>query len=209
MRKNRLVIGVAITTFVLSCGNIVAGNRLINSSFEDSAGLIKTNGAVGWTAFGTANSSVKSNNLLAHSGTNYLSLFQNFSGGNNFSGVYQSFSTRKNHIWNFSGYLRNGREADYLQEGNSAFLKVDLLISNNVVESIENNMNGQGINMNTPTNDLWLLNSMHIEITNNIDTIRFIVVHAYIGTNYLGGSSSFDDLTVEWVPPSGMTLTIR
>ncbi len=201
---------IICSVFILGfCQITTAGNKLVNPSFEEGSGKIKDGGAVGWTAFGSANSTVISNSVQAHSGTNFLSLFQNFSGGNNFSGVYQSFPTRKGHKWEFSGYLRNGRGADYLQEGNSAFLKVDLLQNGTIIESIENNTNGQGLDASSPTNDLWVFNSMHIDITNDPDTIRFVVIHSYIGTNYYGGSSSFDDLKVEWIPPAGMLYVIR
>ncbi len=172
---------------------------LQNNSFESGVGKIKLGGASGWTPFGTANSTVISNSAIAHSGTNHLSLFQNFSGGNNYSGLYQKFSATQGDKLLFSTFLRNGREADYLQEGNSAWLQVEFWNNGSHVSTIQNNINGQGIDSNTPQDDQWLLNSMSITVPENIDTIRFIAIHAYIGTNYNGGSSSFDDLTVKLV----------
>ncbi len=181
---------------------------LQNNSFESAVGKIKLGGAPEWTPFGTANSTVVSTSAIAHSGTNHLSLFQNFSGGNNYSGLYQSFNTKPNHKWVFSSYIRNGRGTDYLQTENSAWLQVEFWNNGSYVSTIQNNTNGQGIDSNTPQDDQWLLNSMSITVPENIDTIRFIAIHAYIGTNYNGGSSSFDDLTVKIVE-NGTLFTFK
>ncbi len=199
LHKKCWLIGMA---GILFCNCLIAAT-FTNPSFEQNSGLIKNGGATGWTAFGSANSTVISNNAQAHSGTNFLSLFQNFSGGNNYSGVYQEFPVEPGQKYTFSGYLRNGRNGtDYLQTGNSAWLQVELWNNSNYIGVIQNNSNGQGIDVNTTQDDQWLFNSMQVDVPVTANRLRFIAIHAYIGTNYNGGSSSFDDLEIKQVPPT-------
>ena len=107
------------------------------------------------------------------------------------------------------GRLRNGRGTDYLQVGNSAYLKVEFWNGGTYIGTVENNTGGQGVHFDTAQNDAWLSNSMTFAIPLYADIVRFVVVHAYHGTGYHGGSSSVDNLSIEKLSEPGSIIMFR
>ena len=72
-------------------------NLLANPGFES--------GLTGWTAFGNAyaeTNSVGDDRFIACEGTGLVSMFGNFSGGFNVSGIFQEFATNPGEEWTFS-----------------------------------------------------------------------------------------------------------
>src|ERR1700679_774160 len=74
------------TDLLASIGLIRASDILVNPGFERD-----TQAILGWNTYGVISGNVlnETSANLAHSGTNFLKVYQGFSGSVNYSGTYQ------------------------------------------------------------------------------------------------------------------------
>src|ERR1700761_5377204 len=80
-----------------------AENSLSNPGFElDPAGENQTISL--WQSYGQ-NVFSESDAAIAHSGTNYLKVFQAFSGADNFSGAYQDYISAPGAVYSADGWV--------------------------------------------------------------------------------------------------------
>jgi len=189
---------------VMPAGVALAAS-LVNPGFESGD-------LTGWTAFGD-NGNIYVESVSAQEGAYSLKLYQQFTGSNNYSGVYQDLPCSPGVTYQLSGYLRNGfPSTDYLQTNNRAFLKLEWYDSSgNYLGAVENyNPPNQGINWDTPQDDAWRYNAFQATAPANAATVRVVCMHAYEGTAYEGGSSWFDNLDFGEgaVPEAGTGLSV-
>lgn len=93
---------VTLALLTLACGAsaALAGNLLTNPGFED--------GFNGWSAFGNAYR--EANNppqFEAYEGEGLVSMFGNWSGGFNVSGIFQEFPAAAGQAWTMDAYSRH------------------------------------------------------------------------------------------------------
>lgn len=93
---------VTFASLILACGAsaALAGNLLTNPGFED--------GLNGWNAFG--NAYPETNNppqFEAYEGEGLVSMFGNFSGGFNVTGIFQEFPAAAGQAWTMDAYSRH------------------------------------------------------------------------------------------------------
>jgi beta-glucanase (GH16 family) len=112
----------AFLALALWCGPTHAANLLSNPGFEaDGAG--QNQNFPGWQAFGL-NSYTETGAALAHSGTNYLKVYQAFNGVANFDGVYQDFISGPGAIYRANGWAYAPWSNDPMVGQNAAWIEV-------------------------------------------------------------------------------------
>lgn len=100
---------------VLVASSALAGNVLTNPGFE--LGTSSSSGLLYWTTYG-ANNYNEGNPSIAHSGTNYYKVYQNFNGVTNYTGIYQDYIS--------------GPGANYAASGWAFTTNTDVLAGHNV-----------------------------------------------------------------------------
>ena len=193
-RGCRLII-IAVTV----SGGWVWGAVLTNPGFE-------TGDLTGWTTFGD-NGNIHVESVSPQEGTYALKLYQQFTGTTNYSGVYQNLPCIPGATYRLSGYLRNGYPStDYLQTNNRAFLKLEWYDASGTMLGFVENYDppSQGLDWNTPQDDTWRFNSFDATAPAGAVTVRVVLIHAYQGSGYEGGSSWFDNLNFGAVPEPGI-----
>ena len=192
---------VAGAAFSLAVG--IRAAVLTNPGFE-------TGDLTGWTTFGD-NGNIHVESVSPQEGTYSLKLYQQFTGTTNYSGVYQNLPCTPGVTYRLSGYLRNGYPStDYLQTNNRAFLKLEWYdASGAMVGYVENyDPPSQGLDWNTPQDDVWRYNSFDATAPAGAVTVRVVLIHVYEGTAYEGGSSWFDNLNFGAVPEPGTSAAM-
>jgi beta-glucanase (GH16 family) len=101
---------------MLSTPRVRAGDVLVNPGFELGQAVL------GWNTYG-ANVYGESNAAIAHGGTNYLKVYQGFSGSVNYSGVYQDNLTGPGAVFAADGWAYT-RAGDALAGQNAAWVEV-------------------------------------------------------------------------------------
>jgi hypothetical protein len=100
LRKQSLVFAL-IGAFLLATGSVVgAQNVLVNPGFES--------GLTGWTAFGNAYpEATNAPQFVPRSGNGLVSMFGNFWGSFNVTGIFQEFPTTPGQVWEMSSSARH------------------------------------------------------------------------------------------------------
>ena len=167
-------------------------NLLINPSFEDSIPCF------GWNRFG-AGKAPELQKGGAKDQNASIKLFQDFSGKDNWSGIYQDVPVQSGVQYRLACFVRNGDESgqNALQNGNVAFAKVEWF--NALHEGLgaqEIKTDGNGL---TPSSSAgkWMINETVLTAPAQAVTARIVLVHVYVGTAQDGGSASFDDVIFE------------
>jgi hypothetical protein len=82
---------------------LMAGNLLTNPGFEsDPSGPNQT--ILGWTQYG-GNTYSETSLTLAHSGTNYFKVYQQFNGQVNYTGIYQDYIPGPGAVYSANGWV--------------------------------------------------------------------------------------------------------
>jgi hypothetical protein len=100
LRKQLLVVAI-VGVFVVATGSLaVAQNLLANPGFES--------GLTGWVAFGNAYAEAANPpQFVPRTGNGVVSMFGNWSGGFNVSGIFQEFATTPGQMWEMSSSARH------------------------------------------------------------------------------------------------------
>ncbi|MGO8839346.1 MAG: family 16 glycosylhydrolase [Limisphaerales bacterium] len=80
----------------------LAGNLLTNPGFESDP-IGQTTNLLGWTAYG-GNAYSETSPTLAHSGTNYFKVYQQFNGQVNYTGIYQDYISGPGAVYSANGW---------------------------------------------------------------------------------------------------------
>jgi hypothetical protein len=89
----------AFVAMLLAATMASAGNLLVNPGFED--------GLNGWTAFGNVYAEVAGGQFVPYEGNGLVSMFGNWSGPWNVSGIFQEFATFEGEAWRLSAKSRH------------------------------------------------------------------------------------------------------
>jgi hypothetical protein len=175
--------------------HLAMANLLINPSFEDTIPMF------GWTRFG-AGPAPELAHVDAQEEENCVKMFQDFTGADNWTGLYQDTPVKSGAKYRLAGYLRNGLPdgQDTLQDGNSAWMKVEWFDANdNMIYAKEFNEGENGL---TPASESgkWMLNDVQENAPENAVKARIVLLHQYLGTGHNGGSSWFDNISFQQVP---------
>jgi beta-glucanase (GH16 family) len=210
MNKTFYKIGVVCFTLAAAVTPSLAGNLLTNPGFElDPTGQTTT--MPGWIAYG-ANAYSETSSALAHSGTNYFKVYQNFNGRVNSTGVYQEYISAPGAVYSADGWAYT-LSSDKLAGQNVAWIEVTFLDANyNTLAMYRSAL----INTNAIATGAFPLNTwIHLPVTNqynpgnNTLTNTTATLVAPAGTLFLqyevvfqgdasnsGGSMYFDDLNL-------------
>lgn len=167
-------------------------NLLINPSFEDSIPFF------GWTRFGAGKSPELQQGEAKDQNT-AIKLFQDFSGKDNWSGIYQDVPVQSGVRYRLACFVRNGDAGgqNALQNGNAAFAKVEWF--NALHEGLgaqEIKTDGNGL---TPSSSAgkWMINETILTAPAQAVAARIVLVHVYVGAAQDGGAACFDDVIFE------------
>jgi beta-glucanase (GH16 family) len=106
-------------TLLLSALPACASDILINPGFEADGA---SNAVVGWTTYGP-NVYGETSSTIAHSGTNYLKVYQDFSGGVNYSGVFLDTLSGPSAVYAADGWAYSAT-GDLLAGQNQVWIEV-------------------------------------------------------------------------------------
>jgi beta-glucanase (GH16 family) len=196
---------------MLTTSSALAANVLLNPGFElDPTGQTTT--ILGWNAYG-GNAYSETSATQAHSGTNYLKVYQAFNGEVNYTGVYQDYISGPGAAYSADGWAYT-LSSDKLAGQNAAWIEVTFRDSDaNILalyrsELISTNAIATGI---FPVNT-WLdlpvtnqYNPGNYQVTNTVSQlvaptgtyfVRYQIVFQG-DANYSAGSVYFDDLTLQ------------
>lgn len=117
----RCTLLIAFLALLSSCWEIRALGLLSNPGFEsDLAGHNQS--LLGWQPYGPNNYN-ESASAMAHGGTNYLKIYQGFSGSVNYSGIYQDYISGPGAVYSADGWAYNA-SGDALAGQNVAWLEL-------------------------------------------------------------------------------------
>jgi beta-glucanase (GH16 family) len=117
-RKRGFLPAALLVVLWAYCFPVVAGGILTNPGFE----LDTSEAVVGWNMFGSNVYSLTSA-TLAHSGANYLKVYQQFNGSLNYSGVYQDNLSGPGAVYSADGWAYT-LSSDVLAGQNEAWIEV-------------------------------------------------------------------------------------
>jgi beta-glucanase (GH16 family) len=207
MKRRRLRFFIpAILCVLIFLPRAHASSLLSNPGFESSPLTLN-----GWTGYG-GNALVQNNSALAHSGTNFFKVYQNFSGAVNFTGIYQDYISGAGAVYSANGWAYNN-SGDALAGQNIAWIEISFRdASANVLAlyrstTISTNLIGTAAFprnswINLPVTNQY--NSGSFQITNTTTQliapagtyfVRYQIVFQGDAL-YSGGSLYFDDLTL-------------
>ncbi len=190
-RISRRFFSVLLAALTLGTAGAQA-NLLINPSFEDSIPFF------GWTRFGAGKAPELQQD--AAKDQNYaVKLFQDFTGKDNWSGIYQDVPVQPGVKYRLACYVRNGSSDgnNALMNGNTAFAKVEWFNARNEgLGSLEIKTDGNGLTPTSPTG-AWIPNEIIVTAPDQAVTARVVMVHVYVGNAQDGGSAWFDQVTFE------------
>ena len=201
-----------------------AADVLLNPGFEsDSAGETMT--VAGWAPYG-GNVFSETSQTLAHGGTNYLKVYQAFTGQVNYSGVYQDYISSPGATYAADGWAYTA-SSDALAGQNVAWIEVTFrdATTTNVLSLYRTAlMTTNAITAGTFPTNAWI----DLPITNQYDPVLFVITNttanliAPAGTVFMrcqvvfqgdakgsGGSVYFDDLNLtqtSGAPYGGMNI---
>lgn len=200
-------VGTVVLT-PLTNGNVTSSSSLlINSGFElNPAG--ESQAMPGWNVYGP-NVFGETDAAVAHDGSHYLKIFQDFSaGGVNYSGVYQDYISGPGTKYQADGWAES-LAADQLAGQNAAWLEVTFRDADANVLALYRSAIITNLSMGTFPVSAWI----HLNVTNQCDPNTGAVIHtvdqlvAPAGTFFVrvqtllrgdgngsGGSVYFDDL---------------
>ena len=191
----------------------LAANVLNDPGFEATPGGVQTATVVGWTTFGDgANTFTETSTSIAHSGSNYFKVFQEFTGSINYSGAFQDVPTLPGATYTANGWAYT-LSSDTLAGNNLAWLEVTFRDFNtNIITLYRSEIVGTNLiqtgkfNPNTwynllVTNQCTPATGQVIGSVTNLVAppgTRFVRTQITFqgDANYSGGSMYFDDLTL-------------
>ncbi|MGC9942560.1 MAG: glycoside hydrolase family 16 protein [Verrucomicrobiota bacterium] len=118
---NRFFLTLAAVLLSLSTLPLQATTVLSNPGFEsDVPGT--TSDIPGWNPYG-GNAYIITDAAIAHSGTNYFKVYQNFSGAVNYTGIYQDYISGPGAVYSANGWAYTSA-SDTLAGQNAAWIEV-------------------------------------------------------------------------------------
>jgi beta-glucanase (GH16 family) len=200
--------GILLSTFAIS---VHAANVLLDPGFEATPGGVETNAVDGWATYGTDNNTLtETSSTIAHTGSNYFKVYQNFSGSVNYDGVYQDIPAQPGDAFTASGWVRTS-SGDTLAGGNEGWIEITFRDSNANAIALYRTalMTTDSITAGSLPVDTWI----NLAVTNQYDPNTFTntgpatslvaptnttFVRCQIvfqgDANYSGGSLYFDDI---------------
>lgn len=200
-------VGKVILTPLETTAPSVSSNLLSNPGFESDAAS-ENQTFPGWTIFGP-NTYNETGAAAAHSGNNYLKIFQDFSAGHvNYSGIYQDYISGPGATYTADGWLY-ASSSDLLAGQNSAWVEITFRDANANILALYRSAIVTNLSGGTFPTDLWLdlpatneCNPATLQVTNTVSRlvappgtyfVRYQVTLRGDG-NGSGGSVYFDDL---------------
>src|SRR5262252_1113020 len=90
---------------LLSPSLLFAGNVLTNPGFESNPVGTDVHPVVGWQWYGQAFNTLTESDGQARSGTNYFKVFGGFTGGVNYTGIYQALAWVPGNTYSADGWV--------------------------------------------------------------------------------------------------------
>jgi len=196
---------------LLLCGTIAAANLLSNPGLEVD-GVGQNQNFPGWQVYGV-NSYSETDAATAHSGTNYLKVYQAFNGAINYDGIYQDYISGPGSVYAADGWAYAPWSADPMVGQNAAWIEVTFRDANaNVLAlyrsaQVTSNTIVAGAFPKNTWYDLAVTNQFNPLSSQLTNTVTHLV--APVGTifvryqivfegdaNYSHGSIYFDDLNL-------------
>jgi len=198
LRKISLSITACVVMFLLvAATSASAENLLANPGFETGAAGGGARPAE-WNWFGNAYQEGSYDPFYPHSGTQLCSMYGNWSGPYNVSGIFQEFDSVEGDQWSMSCWARHSSNdpmvGSQAEGGNWVVQKIAFFDSGNTeigaVESI--------ILDGSYTTDTWhYSDSILAEAPENTVKVQALVL--YIQPDTDGGASHIDDVTFEYM----------
>lgn len=205
MQSKRMFVVAACATAALS--GVASANLLVNPSFE--AGL------AGWNTFGNAFAeNANPPQFVPNSGNRLVSMFGNFNGGFNVTGVFQEFASAPGDVWTMDVYSRHFSGDAMTGVGapndNWAVMKLAFFNAGNAeIGSAE-----RTILDGTFATDVWHDNAPVVGVA-PAGTVRVQAFLLYLQPAFAGGAAHFDDVSLVPAPGTlglmgaGLILTAR
>lgn len=118
---NRFVLTLAVVLVSLSTLPLLAANVLSNPGFESNVPGT-TSEIPGWNPYG-GNAYIITDAAIAHNGTNFFKVYQNFSGAVNYTGIYQDYISGPGAVYSANGWTYTSA-GDTLAGKNAAWIEV-------------------------------------------------------------------------------------
>ncbi|HTB82905.1 MAG TPA: glycoside hydrolase family 16 protein [Candidatus Sulfotelmatobacter sp.] len=210
LRASSIAVCAGSLLLLLSLLPIQAAGLLSNAGFESDTNN-ENQTLFGWQSYGQ-NFYNEANPSVAHSGTNYLKLYQAFVGTVNYTGLYQDYISGPGATYSADGWAFTA-SSDVLAGQNQAWLEVSFRdAAGNVLSLyrsaiITTNSIATGRFPKSVWNDLRVTNQYDpnsYALTNTVTTLvapagTFFVRYQLVlqgDANYSGGSVYFDDLNL-------------
>lgn len=188
---------VTLASFLLACGASAAlgQNLLTNPGFED--------GLNGWSVFG--NAYAETNNppqFEAYEGQGLVSMFGNFTGGFNVTGIFQEFAAAEGEAWTMDAYSRHWSGDAMIGQGapDSNWVVMKLAFfdagSNEIGAAERTILDG------TFETDVWHDNDPVTGIA-PAGTVKVQSFILYLQPLFDGGAAHIDNVSVTMVPAPG------
>ena len=149
---------------LISSSQLSAANVLYNPGFE-SGGLGENQNFPGWKTYG-ANTYCETaiTGSPAHGGTNYLKVYQSFTGALNYDGIYQDYISGPGATYTADGWMKTS-SADSIAGQNLAWIEVSFRDANGNVLAVYTTakLGTNLIQSGTFPKDAWV----HMQVTNN------------------------------------------
>lgn len=117
----------------LACASLAAAQSLINPNFDTSGGSL-----TGWTTFNNVVPNVYSATATPRSAPAVAKIFGSYSGGQNYSGIYQNLTATAGQTWTTTAYFRHNTGDSLIGTTNFVTLKIEFYkVSNGVYGSAD------------------------------------------------------------------------
>ncbi|MFN0136061.1 MAG: family 16 glycosylhydrolase [Phycisphaerae bacterium] len=185
-----------------TCSAACAG-QIFNASFEDPG-----NSIANWNTFNNVSNNVAPAATTPRSGGQTLKIFGSFSGGANYSGVFQSRTASPGQVWQARGFFRHNT-GDPLLGANAVSLKVEFYRVLGGVYGTSDMLNEYQTTVLSAASprDAWIEGTLQATAPATTVEARVSIVHTQ--TSNSPGATLVDDMsfgTVGGSPASGWTM---
>ncbi|MCB9881207.1 MAG: hypothetical protein H6834_05405 [Planctomycetes bacterium] len=189
----KLTFHAAALTVALFASPTIAQNMLANPDFE--AGLS------GWSVFGNAYPQTTSPpQFVANSGVGLVTMFGNFSGGFDVTGIFQEFPANPNETFTIEAYSRHWSGDALTGSGAPAFNWVVMKIAFFDAGNAETGAAEATILDGTSPTDTWIYNPP-VSGTAPANTVKVQAFILFLQPANDGGAAQIDDVTFLGPPP--------
>ena len=180
----------AWTACIVIAGGSRAVAQLQNGAFDAGGGSLAS-----WTTFNNVLPNVTAAAITPRSGTHVAKVYGSYSGGANWSGLYQSLPAVPGQMWTATAYVRHN-DGDALAGTNSSVMKIEFYrVPGGVWGSAD--FLGETVlpvlDAGSPRNT-WLLRS--VQATAPTSTVEARIALVFTQENNAAGAALFDDVSL-------------